>query len=123
MTVSQPTAPNTMATSETRIETPAQRQPEGRYSPPDFEEAEHDPPVWLFVMAMCGSAFNWTVLEEQLRPHFQLYLDGLVEESFALAILCCLAYIIVFLISLGICMLTACVLVAFLWFWVDSWWE
>ena len=112
-----------MATSETRVETPAQGQPEGRYSPPDFEEAEQGPPFWLVVIAMCGSAFGWTVLEEMLRPHFQLYLDGLVERSFALAILCCLAYIIVSLISLGICMLTACGLVVFLWFWVSSWWE
>ena len=111
MTESPPTAPNTMATSETGIETPAQRQPEGRYSQPDFEEAEHNPPFWLVVVAICGSAYGWKVLEEKLRPLFELYVAGL-----ALTNLCYWAYHIVMIILLTICGLGACGLGVFLWF-------
>ena len=126
MTQSPPTASNTMATSETRVETPAQRQPEGRYSPPDFKEAEHGPPFWLIVIiviAMCGSVYGWTVLVENSSPQYELYVAGLAGGSAALTNLCYWAYYIVMTILLTIFVFGACGLVVFLWFWFDSWSE
>ncbi|PUU75236.1 hypothetical protein B9Z19DRAFT_1090809 [Tuber borchii] len=117
MTGSPPTAPNTMATSETGIETPAQRQPEGRYRPPDFEEVKHDPPYWLMVVVMCGCALVLrAVFEEKLHPLIDLYVEGLTEWRLALSILCYAGYLILLVISLILCMLTACGLVEGLWF-------
>ncbi|PUU73334.1 hypothetical protein B9Z19DRAFT_1095272, partial [Tuber borchii] len=101
---------------------PAQRQPEGRYRPPDFEEAKHDPPFWLMVVVMCGCAFGLTaVFEEKLHPLIDLYVEGLTEWRPALSILCYARYLILLVISLTLCMLTAD-----LWqcgFWFASWWE
>ena len=114
-----------MATSEARIET-AQRQPEGRYSPPEIEEAEHDPPWWLVVIATCGSVasvYGWIVLLEKSSPHYELFVAGLAGGSAALTNLCYWAYYIVMTILLPSFVFGACGLVVFLWFWFDSWWE
>ena len=113
MTESPPIAPNTMATSETGIETPVQRQSEGIYCPSSLEPKD-DPLFWLLLIVFCGTIYGFATLEEDLRPHFELYVAGLGEGRTALTNLCYVAYYTAIFVSWIICTFMACGLVVVL---------
>ena len=114
MIESLPLAPNTMATSETGIEAPVQRQSERIYRPPSLENLQEDPLFWLLLIISCGTMYGFAVLEEKLHPYLELYVAGLGEGRAALVNFCYVAYFAVIVVSWIICTYMACGLVVLL---------